>query len=59
LAALDCGTLEVLVRGVRIDPDALRRQMRLRGSRSLSVVVTRIGSGAAGRATAFVCHPSR
>ncbi|WP_293345664.1 class I SAM-dependent methyltransferase [Mycobacterium sp.] len=59
LAALDCGTLEVLVRGVRVDPDALRRRMRLRGSRSLSVVVTRIGPGAAARATAFVCHPSR
>jgi hypothetical protein len=59
LAALDCGTLEILVRGVRVDPDALRRRMRLRGSRSLSVVVTRIGSGAAARATAFVCHPSR
>jgi THUMP domain-like len=59
LTALDCGTLEVLVRGVRVDPDALRRRMRLRGSRSLSVVVTRIGSGAAGQATAFVCRPSR
>ena len=58
LAALDCGTLEVLVRGVRVDPDALRRRMRLRGNRSLSVVITRIGSGAAGRATAFVCRPS-
>ncbi|MGZ4564633.1 MAG: THUMP-like domain-containing protein [Mycobacterium sp.] len=59
LSALDCGTLEVLVRGVRVDPDALRRRMRLRGSRSLSVVITRIGSRAAGRATAFVCRPSR
>ncbi|WP_197503769.1 class I SAM-dependent methyltransferase [Mycobacterium sp. 852014-50255_SCH5639931] len=59
LSGLDCGTLEVLVRGVRVDPDALRRRMRLRGSRPLSVVITRIGSGAAGRATAFVCRPSR
>jgi len=59
LAAQDCGTLEVLVRGVRVDPDALRRRMRLRGSRSLSLVVTRIGSGSAARATAFVCQPSR
>jgi THUMP domain-like len=59
LSALDCGTLEVLIRGVRVDPDALRRRMRLRGSRSLSAVVTRIGSGAAGQATAFVCRPSR
>jgi THUMP domain-containing protein len=59
LTALDCGTLEVLVRGVRVDPDALRRRMRLRGSQSLSVVIARIGSGAAGQATAFVCRASR
>ncbi|WP_260745324.1 THUMP-like domain-containing protein [Mycobacterium sp. SMC-2] len=59
LTALDCGTLEFLVRGVRVDPDALRRRMRPRGSRPLSVVITRIGSRAAGRAMAFVCRPSR
>lgn len=59
LAALDCGTLEVLVRGVRVNPDALRRRMRLRGSRALSVLLARIGSGPAARATAFVCRASR
>ena len=59
LAALDCGALEILVRGVRVDPDALRRRLRPRGDRPLSVVITRIGSGAAGHATAFVCRPSR
>ncbi len=59
LWALDCGALEVLVRGVRVDPDALRRRMRLRGSRALSAVITRIGSGSAGHARAFVCRPSR
>jgi hypothetical protein len=59
LAALDCGALEILVRGVRVDPDVLRRRLRPRGDRPLSVVITRIGSGAAGRATAFVCRPSR
>ncbi len=59
LSALDCGALEVLVRGVRVDPDALRRRMRLRGSRPLSVVITRIGSGAAGHATVYVCRASR
>ena len=59
LSALDCGALEVLVRGVRVDPDALRRRMRLRGGRSLSAVITRIGSGSAGHATVFVCRPSR
>jgi len=59
LTRLDCGALEVLVRGVRVDPDELRRRLRLRGSRPLSVVVTRIGSRTAGRATAYVCCPSR
>lgn len=62
LAALDCGALEILVRGVRdaqVDPDGLRRRMRLRGSRALSVVITRIGSGPVARATAFICRPSR
>jgi hypothetical protein len=59
LSALDCGALEILVRGVRVDPDALRRRLRPRGSRPLSVVITRIGSGPAGRATAFVCRASR
>ncbi len=59
LARLDCGPLEILVRGVAVDPDALRRRMTLRGGQSLSVVITRIGSGAAAQGTAFVCRPSR
>ncbi len=59
LSALDCASLEVLVRGVRVDPDALRKRMRLRGGRPLSVVITRIGARASSRAMAFVCRPSR
>ncbi|ODR00070.1 SAM-dependent methyltransferase [Mycobacterium sherrisii] len=59
LSRLDCGTLEILVRGLRVDPDALRRRLRPRGSQSLSVVLTRVGSGPAARATAYVCRPSR
>jgi hypothetical protein len=59
LSALDCGPLEVLVRGVRVDPDALRKRLRLRGSRSLSVVITRIGARSSSRVMAFVCQPSR
>jgi THUMP domain-like len=59
LAALDCGALEILVRGVQVDPDALRRRLRLRGSRSLSAVITRLGSGPTSHATVFVCNPSR
>jgi predicted RNA methylase len=59
LSARDVGAVEILVRGVGVDPDALRTRMRLRGSQSVSVVITRIGSGAASRATAFICQPSR
>jgi hypothetical protein len=59
LAALDCGALEILIRGVDVDPDALRRRLALRGGRSLTVVITRLGSGAAAQGTAFVCRPSR
>ncbi len=59
LAAHDVGAVEILVRGVDVDPDALRRRLRLRGSDQVSVVITRIGSGTASRATAFICRPSR
>lgn len=59
LTALDCGVLEILVRGVQVDPDALRRRLTLRGSEALTAVITRIGSGAAAQGTAFVCRPSR
>jgi len=59
LSTLDCGALEILVRGVQVDPDALRRRLQLRGSRPLSAVITRIGSGPAGHARVFVCRPSR
>jgi len=59
LSARDCGALEILIRGVHVDPDALRRRLRLRGSRALSVIITRIGSGPAGRVTSYVCCPSR
>lgn len=59
LSALDCGTLEILVRGVGVDPDALRRRLKPRGGQALSVVITRIGAGHLSRAVAFVCRPSR
>lgn len=59
LAALDCGALEILVRGVDVDPAALRPRLRLRGGQHLSVVITRVGAGAAARAVAFICRPSR
>jgi hypothetical protein len=59
LASRDVGVAEILVRGVDVDPDVLRRGLRLRGSQPATVVITRIGSGAASRAVAFVCRPSR
>lgn len=59
LAAHDAGAVEILVRGVDVDPDALRRRLKPRGSAALSVVITRLGSGTASRATAFICRPSR
>lgn len=52
LADLDCGVLEILVRGVEVDPDKLRGRLKLRGSRSLAVVVTRIGR----RGVVFICE---
>lgn len=59
LSARDVGAAEILVRGVDVDPDALRARLRLRGSQQASVVITRIGTGGASRATAFICRPSR
>jgi THUMP domain-like len=59
LSALDGGTLEILVRGVDVDPTALRRRLALRGSQALTVVITRVGSGSAARGIAFLCRPSR
>jgi predicted RNA methylase len=59
LSARDVGAVEILVRGVDVDPDAVRSRMRLRGSQRVSVVVARIGSGPSSRATAFICRPSR
>ena len=59
LSARDVGAVEILVRGVDVDPDVLRTRLRVRGTQPVSVVLTRIGSGAASRATAFICRPSR
>jgi THUMP domain-like len=59
LASRDVGAAEILVRGVDVDPDGLRPRLRLRGTHHVTVVITRIGSGAASRATAFICRASR
>jgi hypothetical protein len=59
LSGLDCGALEILIRGVQVDPDALRRRLRLRGSAALAVIIARIGPGAGSQGLAYVCRPSR
>ncbi len=58
LSARDCGSLEILVRGVDVDPDALRRRLRPSGSQAMSLVIMRRGTGPAARAVAFVCRAS-
>ncbi|MGV9411298.1 THUMP-like domain-containing protein [Nocardia sp. NPDC003693] len=47
----DCGPLEILTRGVDIDPDQLRARIKPKGSQPHTLVVTRIGK----TATVFLC----
>jgi len=51
----DVGRLEILIRGLDVDPDALRRRLKPRGSTEVSVVLTRIGRAP----VAFVCRAER
>lgn len=53
LKGKDVGALEILVRGVDINPDQLRKKLKLRGSNSMAVVITRIGRAG----VALVCGP--
>ncbi|NLU82047.1 class I SAM-dependent methyltransferase [Rhodococcus sp. HNM0569] len=53
LTRRDCGSVEILVRGVDVDPAVLRPRLKLRGSAPLAVVITRIGRAG----VAFVCEP--
>ncbi|MFE6920846.1 class I SAM-dependent methyltransferase [Nocardia sp. NPDC057663] len=57
LSRRDCGSLEILIRGVDIDPDALRKKLKQRGTRPYILVITRIGRNA----TVFLCtaHAAR
>lgn len=55
LRALDIGRLEILVRGLDVDPNALRPRLKLRGPREMTVVLTRIGR----TPTAFLCRAER
>jgi hypothetical protein len=49
------GSVEILVRGLDVDPNALRPRLRLRGPASYTVILTRIGH----TPTAFICQPER
>ncbi|MBN6033816.1 class I SAM-dependent methyltransferase [Amycolatopsis sp. 195334CR] len=48
----EIGRLEILVRGLDVDPDPLRRRMKLNGTEEASVVLTRIGRSP----FAFLCR---
>jgi hypothetical protein len=51
----EVGRLEILIRGLDIDPDALRRRLKPAGTGEASVVLTRIGRAP----VAFLCHAER
>ena len=53
LAGHGAGAVEILVRGVDVDPDQLRKKLKLRGERQMGVVIARIGDDA----VAHVCGP--
>lgn len=52
LHRLEVGRCEILVRGLDVDPNTLRRRLKLRGDDEASVVLTRIGRAP----TAFICR---
>jgi hypothetical protein len=51
----DIGILEIKKRGVGLNPDDLRHQLKLRGSKSRTLVLTRLGD----RPVAFLCKRIR
>lgn len=51
--AHDVGRLEILKRGSALEPERLRRDLRLSGRSAATLVLTRV----AGRPTALLCHP--
>ena len=60
LVGLGAKSVEILVRGVNVDPDELRKKWKLKNSsgEAYSVVVTRIGEGGAAKGMAFICRPT-
>ncbi|MCW2613057.1 MAG: SAM-dependent methyltransferase [Frankiales bacterium] len=55
LRAHDAGPLVVKKRGTAVEPDVLRKQLKLTGSREVTIVLTRV----AGRQVAMVVRPDR
>ncbi|HEU5470111.1 MAG TPA: class I SAM-dependent methyltransferase [Actinophytocola sp.] len=55
LRRLGIGRLEILVRGLDVDPNRLRPRLRLSGTAEASVVLTRVGR----TPTAFLCRAER
>ncbi|TCP48626.1 hypothetical protein EV191_110186 [Tamaricihabitans halophyticus] len=55
LRARGVGKLEILARGVDIDPDELRNRLKPKGEAAVSVLLTRIGRAP----HAFICEPHR
>lgn len=49
----EVGRVEILVRGLDVDPDRLRPRLRLAGPHAATVVLARVGRGA----RAYVCEP--
>lgn len=58
LSAYDCGALEILVRGVDVDPDVLRKRLPRAGGQPLSLVITRLGRGSDAKSVALICRAS-
>ncbi len=54
LAAREVGRVEILVRGLDVEPDRLRPRLRLAGPHAATVVLARVGRGA----QAYVCEPA-
>ena len=55
LTARGAGSVEILVRGVNVDPDQLRAKLKLKGTNPMAVVIARIGDAA----VAHICGPRR
>lgn len=74
LVGLGAKSVEILVRGVDVDPDELRKKWKLKkgagsagathsgasaADSGFSVVVTRVGEGGAAKAVAYICRARR